>query len=388
MTDAWQPVACKEVPAGGQEGCGGHLLAGTRARGIREDASARPCWNIYSGNQKRANTDNSTQEGDVVKVTDMEEKDLTKRRAATTGAQKGGEQGEDRAQTPAKTDDGATTPQKKGVFSELSGTAVIASALAAATSFALQSKIGLAGSIIGVGVAAAASTIATQVYKGMLNASAEKIKDLSNQTIDLGGAPHAKHAGHVAAPVSATQTLARPAGLDGEPADAGRLRQGQMAPSTPGNGAHRHGGAAGRRAAIAVACVAVAAVLVYALVVSLATSGQGIHTTIEVTPQEEQTEGQAQEDTSQTTTGDSEEATDADGTDDDTENTQASDGDAATGDDTQSGTSATDASDSSGDTSETGGNGSDTQNGASSTTDGSGTGGETTGDGTGASATN
>lgn len=54
---------------------------------------------------------------------------------------------------------------------------VLASALTAATSFFLTSKIGLAGSLLGAIIAATISTVATQVYKGVLLASADRIKD-------------------------------------------------------------------------------------------------------------------------------------------------------------------------------------------------------------------
>ena len=64
--------------------------------------------------------------------------------------------------------------EKGGILSDFSMSAVIASALAAATSLRPRRRSGMAGSVIGVGVAAAAS-IATQVWAGMLSASAKKI---------------------------------------------------------------------------------------------------------------------------------------------------------------------------------------------------------------------
>lgn len=66
--------------------------------------------------------------------------------------------------------------EPRGVFDDFSFVSVVASALTAATSFLLSSKIGLAGSLIGAVVAAVISTAATQVYRGMLVASAERIR--------------------------------------------------------------------------------------------------------------------------------------------------------------------------------------------------------------------
>lgn len=173
----------------------------------------------------------------------------------------------------------AGEPQKKGVLSEFSGSAVIASALAAVTSFALQSKIGLAGSIIGVGVAAAATTIASQVYKGMLNASAQKLKDLSDQapaTDDAYGVTR-----DLRASSGTTQAWATPVSLDDAASEAGFADSGTpIAPQSVRDAAQSRKGALMRkRMAIVMVVAAVAAVLVYALIVNLATAGQGIGST-------------------------------------------------------------------------------------------------------------
>lgn len=173
----------------------------------------------------------------------------------------------------------ADEPQKKGVLSEFSGSAVIASALAAVTSFALQSKIGLAGSIIGVGVAAAATTIASQVYKGMLSASAQKLKDLSDQAPTTNGAYGATR--DLRASSGTTQAWAKPVSLDDAASEAGVADSGTpIAPQSVCDAAQsRKGALVRKRMAIVMAVAAVAAVLVYALIVNLATSGQGIGST-------------------------------------------------------------------------------------------------------------
>ena len=188
----------------------------------------------------------------------------------------------------------ADEPQKKGVLSEFSGSAVIASALAAVTSFALQSKIGLAGSIIGVGVAAAATTIASQVYKGMLSASAQKLKNLSDQAPSADGAYGATR--DLRASSGTTQAWATPVSLDDAASEAGVADSGTpIAPQSVRDAAQRRKGALVRkRMAIVMVVAAVAAVLVYALIVNLATSGQGIGSTEPIVATSSQSQGDQQ----------------------------------------------------------------------------------------------
>ena len=185
----------------------------------------------------------------------------------------------------------ADEPQKKGVLSEFSGSAVIASALAAVTSFALQSKIGLAGSIIGVGVAAAATTIASQVYKGMLSASAQKLKNLSDQAPSADGAYGATR--DLRASSGTTQAWATPVSLDDAASEAGVADSGTpIAPQSVRDAAQsRKGALVRKRMAIVMVVAAVAAVLVYALIVNLATSGQGIGSTEPIVATSSQSQG-------------------------------------------------------------------------------------------------
>lgn len=188
----------------------------------------------------------------------------------------------------------ADEPQKKGVLSEFSGSAVIASALAAVTSFALQSKIGLAGSIIGVGVAAAATTIASQVYKGMLSASAQKLKNLSDQAPSADGAYGATR--DLRASSGTTQAWATPVSLDDAASEAGVADSGTpIAPQSVRDAAQsRKGALVRKRMAIVMVVAAVAAVLVYALIVNLATSGQGIGSTEPIVATSSQSQGDQQ----------------------------------------------------------------------------------------------
>lgn len=69
----------------------------------------------------------------------------------------------------------AITP-KKGLFDDISIPQIIAGAAAAATSVALASKIGIAGSVIGAAVSSVITVVSSQVYRHFISASAEAIK--------------------------------------------------------------------------------------------------------------------------------------------------------------------------------------------------------------------
>ncbi|WP_283170672.1 hypothetical protein [Curtanaerobium respiraculi] len=71
-----------------------------------------------------------------------------------------------------------------GIFDDLSLVQIIATAIAATTSFLLASQIGIAGSVIGAAVSAAVSTIATQMYKNILNRSATRLKERKDAGAD------------------------------------------------------------------------------------------------------------------------------------------------------------------------------------------------------------
>lgn len=162
----------------------------------------------------------------------------------------------------------------KGLFSDFSMSTVIASGLAAATSFALSQQIGLAGSLIGTAVGAVASAAALQVYKNLLQASASKIRELgpndSNSASD-GGSGNAADAELG----DATELLAEKTELL-EPVKTS-VSGSRIAPADVRATAREHEQAHLRRRLTVVAAVAgIAAALVCALVVNLATSGEGI----------------------------------------------------------------------------------------------------------------
>ena len=153
----------------------------------------------------------------------------------------------------------------RGVFDDFSFASIAASALTAATSFLLMSRIGIAGSFIGAVVAAVLSTTLTQTYKGMLTASADRIKEASEPHVAVG-----RHA-----PATTYEEYGD------APADGGRIMH--------------------RLVAFAV-IISLAAVIASAALIALATRGQGLGPTSWEAPApvevvEEQTEAPAVEPT-------------------------------------------------------------------------------------------
>ena len=69
-------------------------------------------------------------------------------------------------------------PKKESLFEGLSVAQLSAGALAAVTSMLLASRIGIAGSVIGVAIASVVSAVATHVYRRVFEASAEKIRTI------------------------------------------------------------------------------------------------------------------------------------------------------------------------------------------------------------------
>ena len=208
---------------------------------------------------------------------------------------------------------------KGGLFDDFSFSTVIASGLAAGTSFALSSQIGLAGSLIGVVIGGLASAAASQIYKSILKASAEKLSSNDGETDPVvidGRAPHGdKDVTRVvdsARIADKTRALGNSRDVDlkrgASVADATITSQPRaasvsgsshvkeyaetgtpIAPVAIRAAAHRRErDVIRRRATIFMAAASIIAVLIFALVVSIATKGEGIgsSTTIVVeTPQ-------------------------------------------------------------------------------------------------------
>ncbi len=194
--------------------------------------------------------------------------------------------------------------QGNNIFEGFSFVQVLASGLAAGTSFALSAQIGVAGSLIGAVLGAFASTAALQVYKNILNKSAEKLHELGPN----GDADNGRDQGEkTAATQSATfaqettvldadatvlmgtdETVAHsgatveqnwePTSLSGRTVVSEVAKSGTpVAPEEIRKEARaREQKVLRRRAAIICTIAAIGVVLVFALVVSVATQGSGI----------------------------------------------------------------------------------------------------------------
>ncbi len=153
---------------------------------------------------------------------------------------------------------------RKGLLEDLSVSQVLAGALAAVTSVALSSKIGIAGSLIGVAVASVVSTVASQLYRGMLRRANDKIREIA-----------------ASEPAHDVDSGSNPYGLDGrdasappQPAEASPAR---IAPVQLREAARqRHAREIHRRVMIAAIVSSLVAVAVSAGVVLLATNGEGL----------------------------------------------------------------------------------------------------------------
>ena len=70
----------------------------------------------------------------------------------------------------------------KNFFKGISFTQVLAGSLAAVTSFLLASKIGIAGSVIGVAIGSIVSAVASQLYQNVIHASSRKLSETNPNT--------------------------------------------------------------------------------------------------------------------------------------------------------------------------------------------------------------
>lgn len=160
------------------------------------------------------------------------------------------------------------TDDRKGLLEDLSMSQVLAGALAAVTSVALSSRIGIAGSLIGVAVASVVSTVASQLYRGMLRRANDKIRELAASDGEDSAAESSNPYGldRPSDPVvqEASGRAATPSGVRVAPAElraaAHRRRQEKI---------HR-------RVIVAAVVSSLAAVAVSAGVVLLATNGEGL----------------------------------------------------------------------------------------------------------------
>ncbi|WP_028264018.1 hypothetical protein [Atopobium fossor] len=78
------------------------------------------------------------------------------------------------------------TSTRRRVFEDFSVAQIIASVLSTITSALLSSKIGLIGGLVGAAIGAAVAASAYQLFRGLLNASADKIREVAPDWVDAG----------------------------------------------------------------------------------------------------------------------------------------------------------------------------------------------------------
>lgn len=188
-----------------------------------------------------------------------------------------------------------------GLLEGLSVPQVAAGALAAVTSMLLSSKIGIAGSVIGVAVGSVVSTVASQVYKQFLQASADKLRELNpldeagagavaGETRVMPAAGEGSSATRVMGEMPAPGAAAAPGDLaaDGGPAASATptrsvrdLRESGETGVLRGRAEHLRRQRM-QRGVIAVSVVsALAAVAISAGIINLVTAGEGVGTKTE-----------------------------------------------------------------------------------------------------------
>lgn len=159
------------------------------------------------------------------------------------------------------------TSGRRGLLEDLSVSQVLAGALAAVTSVALSSRIGIAGSLIGVAAASVVSTVASQLYRGMLRRANDKIRELASSDGEQPGTGGQNPYGLDKPPLAHGQAA--------EPATS--TTSARIAPAALRAEAHRRRQQMIHRRVMAAAVVSsLVAVAISAGVVLLATNGEGL----------------------------------------------------------------------------------------------------------------
>lgn len=176
--------------------------------------------------------------------------------------------------------------QRPGLLDGISASQVVAGALASVTSVLLASRIGVAGSLLGVVVASAVSTVASQLYRTMISRSADKLRTLANRGDAADGAQDLPAAARRDEASLAAETRSVPArriraqrrvAADELEPEMRTVAGTRIAPDALRAEAARRRERQIRRRVVMVAIISsLAAVAVTALAISHATGGKGI----------------------------------------------------------------------------------------------------------------
>lgn len=162
---------------------------------------------------------------------------------------------------------GSEDKNGRRLFSDISAVQVVATALASVTSMLLASYIGIAGSVIGVGVASVVSTVAASLYKKFLADSAEKIKELPDAVKSVA------HHGQTEPSTDDEGAGKKPDSPDAKAATGAAAETEEQHLETPENHPATH-----HKKRLIIICVvsALIAVASTAIIVYVATTGQGL----------------------------------------------------------------------------------------------------------------
>lgn len=186
----------------------------------------------------------------------------------------------------------------KGPLTNFSVTQIVVAGLAAATSFALSSQIGIAGSAIGAAIGAVASAAASQVYRNLIDASAERLRNIGDQGPGGDFSDAADQATTLMHDPADQTTPWQPASLSGRASIDDVAESGTpIAPREVRYAARaREQARIRRRVAVVGAAVGIVAVLAFALITYVATQGAGIGQTAPERPvAEEHARGEGNE---------------------------------------------------------------------------------------------
>ena len=173
---------------------------------------------------------------------------------------------------PNALQDKQTTPTRRRVFEDFSVAQIIASVLSTLTSALLSSKIGLIGGLVGAAVGAAVAAAAYQIFKGLLNASADKIREVAPDWVDAATPSTPDTAGESPAASVTPSTTAEIIQSGGRVApDYYRQLQAEQARKR-------------RWALVATSAAAVLAVAITAFAINVLSAGQGIGTRLTLVP--------------------------------------------------------------------------------------------------------
>lgn len=162
----------------------------------------------------------------------------------------------------------AIAPKKK-LFDDISIPQIIAGAAAAATSVALASKIGIAGSVIGAAVSSVITVVSSQVYRHFISASAEALKG-THATVDYpAGAyePVELNANEHLGGAATTQEMRRV---------AGRATTARVAPNSLRAKAAAERSQTQKKVIIFSIAIAIVAVIACAGAILITTAGEGL----------------------------------------------------------------------------------------------------------------